>query len=74
MPLPAAIAAAARAAVDPALPARALQDSLRQAIADRLGYAAWDVDHVGWVVDLLYPDRERFFDPTLDAVLAWCLV
>ena len=35
---------------------------------------AWDVDHAGWVVDLLSPDRQRFFGRTLEEALAWCLV
>ena len=73
--LPADLAAAvARAGVDPTLPPRALQDALKGAIADRGGYAAWDVDHAGWVVGLLRPEREAFRGPTLEAALAWCLV
>ena len=73
-------AAVARAGVDPTPEpdgpsgSRALQDALRGAIADRRGYVAWDVDHAGWVVDLLRPDRERFHGRTLEEALAWCLV
>jgi|GEM_PF-6333699 len=75
MTLPSDLAGAvARAGVDPTRPSRALQDALRGAIADRGGYVAWDVDHAGWVVELLRPDRETFGGPTLEAALAWCLV
>ena len=66
--------AVARAGVDPTAPPRALQDALKGAIADRGGYVAWDVDEVGWRVDLLRPEREAFRGPTLEAALAWCLV
>ena len=73
--LPADLATAvARAGVDPTAGPRQLQDALRRAIADRRGYVDWDVDHAGWVVDLLSPDRERFHGRTLEEALAWCLV
>ncbi|CAA9548107.1 MAG: hypothetical protein AVDCRST_MAG19-552 [uncultured Thermomicrobiales bacterium] len=73
--VPADLAAAiARAGVDPTAEPRPLQDALRSAIADRRGYLAWDVDHAGWVVQLLSPDRERFHGRTLEEALAWCLV
>ena len=75
MALPADLACAvAHAGVDPTAEPRALQDALRRAIADRRGYVAWDVDEVGWVVDLLSPERERFHGRTLEEALAWCLV
>ena len=64
----------ARAGVDPTLTDRALEDALRHAIADRRGYVAWDVDEVGWRVELLRPERENFGGPTLATALAWCLV
>lgn len=61
MRLPADLAAAvARAGVDPTAAPRARQDALKAAIADRGGYVAWDVDAIGWRVDLLRPDREAF--------------
>ncbi len=73
--LPADLAAAgARVGVDPTAEPRALQDALKAAIADRRGYVDCDVDHAGWVVDLLSPDRERFHGRTLEEALAWCLV
>ena len=34
----------------------------------------WDVDHAGWRVELLAPEREAFFGRTLEEALAWCLV
>lgn len=64
----------ARAGVDPTLRDRALEDALRHAIADRRGYVAWEVDEVGWRVDLLRPEIETFGGQTLAAALAWCLV
>lgn len=67
-------AAVARAGVDPTAEPRALQDALRGAIADRRGYLEWDVDRLGWRVDLLAPDRETFRGGTLEEALAWCLV
>lgn len=67
-------AAVARAGVDPTAETRPLQDALWTAIADRRGYLEWDVDHAGWVVELLSPDRERFHGRTLEEALAWCLV
>ena len=67
-------AAIARAGVDPTAEPRALRDALKAAIADRRGYAAWDVDEIGWRVDLLRPDRESFRGATLEEALAWCLV
>jgi len=73
--IPADLAATiARAGVDPTAEPRPLQDALKSAIADRRGYAAWDVDHAGWVVELLAPERERFHGRTLEEALAWCLV
>ena len=75
MPLPADFAAAAaRAGVDPTAEPRSLQDALKAAIADRSGYVDWDVDAIGWRVDLLSPDRESFCAGTPEAVPAWCLV
>ena len=67
-------AAIARAGVDPTAAPRALQDALKAAIADRRGYVAWDVDHAGWVVELLRPERQTFRGRTLAEALAWCLV
>ena len=73
--LPADLAAAvARAGVDPTAAPRVPQDALRAAVADWRGYVAWDVDHPGWVVDLLRPERERFFGRAPEEALAWCLV
>ncbi len=72
MTLAADLAAAARAGIYPA--ARALEDALRGAIADRGGYVTWDVDAAGWAVEPLRPEREDFRGPTLEASLAWCLV
>ncbi|MDP9364977.1 MAG: hypothetical protein M3Q10_12260, partial [Chloroflexota bacterium] len=66
--------AIARAGVDPTAEPRPLLDALRSAIAVRRGYLAWDADEVGWVVDLLSPDRERFRSRTLEEALAWRLV
>ena len=75
MSLPADLAAAiARAGVDPTVEPRALRHALKAAIADPRGYVAWDVDHIGWRVDLLRPDRESFRGATLEEALAWCLV
>jgi len=62
------------AGVDATLSDRALADALGGAIADRRGYIAWDVDQVGWRVELLHPERESFGAQTLAAALAWCLV
>ena len=67
-------AAVARAGVDPTAEPRPLQDALKRAIADRRGYVDWDVDHAGWVVELLRPERETFHGRTLEEALAWCLV
>ena len=53
---------------------RGAQAALRAATADRRGALRWDVDHAGWVVGLLSPDRERFRGRTLEEALAWCLV
>ena len=50
------------------------QDAIRSAIADRRGYAHWDVDDIGWVVELLSPERQDFHGGTLEEALAWCLV
>ncbi len=75
MILPADLSAAiTRAGVDPTCQPRALRDALKRAIADRRGYATWDVDQVGWRVDLLSPEEECFHSGTLDEALAWCLV
>jgi hypothetical protein len=75
MMLPADLAATiARAGVDPTLSDRALVDALRGAIADRRSYVAWDVDEVGWRVELLQPERECFDGQTLATALARCLV
>ncbi len=75
MMLPPDLAATiAQAGVDPTLGDRALVDALRGANADRRGYVSWDVDQVGWRVELLHPERESFGGPTLGAALAWCLV
>jgi len=49
--------AVAQAGVDPTLEGRALQDSLRRAIATRRGYCSWTVDHAGWVVTLHSPEE-----------------
>jgi hypothetical protein len=67
-------AAIAQAGVDPKLEGRALQDSLRGAIATRRGYCSWDVDHASWVVTLHSPDEQDFYGKTLEDALAWCLV
>lgn len=67
-------AAVTRAGVNPAADSRPLAGALRSAIADRGGYVSWDVDEVGWVVELLRPDRERFTGRTLEEAFAWCLV
>jgi len=73
--LPADLSAAvARAGVDPTAEPRALRDALKGTIADRRGYVAWDIDSVGWRVDLLAPERETFHGGTLEEALAWCLV
>jgi hypothetical protein len=75
MILPADLAAAvARAGVDPTAEPRPLQDALKRAIGERRGYVVWDVDRIGWRVDLLSPDRESFRGGTLEEALAWCLV
>jgi hypothetical protein len=66
--------AVAQAGVDPTLDGRALQDALRRAIATRRGYCDWTVDHAGWVVTLLSPERQDFSGRTLEEALAWCLV
>jgi hypothetical protein len=45
------------------------------AISDRPGYIGeWWVDHSGWCVLLLSPEREEFRGLTLKIALAWCLV
>ena len=75
MALPRDLAAAvARAGVDPTAAPRALQDAPKATVTDRRGYVAWDVDHAGWRVDLLLPQRERFRGGTPEEALAWCLV
>ena len=53
---------------------RALWDALRTAIADRRGYFELDVDRAGWRVDLLAPERERFWGGTLEEAPTWRLV
>ena len=65
---------AARGAVPTRPSPRALQNAPKAAIADRRGYVAWDVDHAGWVVELLRPERQTFHGGTLEEALAWCLV
>ena len=50
----------ARIGISPALEGRLLQDAILSAIADRQGYVAWDVDHMGWRVDLLSPEPQDF--------------
>ncbi len=73
--LPADLSAAvARAGVDPTAEPCPLQDALKAAIADRRGDVAWDIDELGWHVDLLRPDRESFRGARLEEALAWCLV
>lgn len=67
-------ATVAHAGVNLIAEARALQEALKAAIAERRGSAGWDVDEIGWRVDLLSPDRERFHGGTLAEALAWCLV
>jgi hypothetical protein len=75
MMLPTDLAATvARAGVDATLSDRSLVDALRSAIADRRGYVAWDVDEVGWRVELLHPERETFGGQTVAAAPAWYLV
>lgn len=66
--------AVARVGVDATLAPRPEQDALKRAIADRHGYVVWDVDHAGWVVDLLSPDHERFHGRTLEEALVWLMV
>ncbi len=53
---------------------RALQDAILGAIADRRGYVTWDIDDLGWRVDLHFPDRQNFHARTLELALAWALV
>lgn len=67
-------AAVARAGVNPLAEPRVLQDALKTAIAERGGYLVWDVDKIGWRVDLLSPEREVFRGGRLEEALAWCLV
>jgi hypothetical protein len=62
------------AGVDPTLKGRALQDTLRRAIATRRGSCSWDVDHTSWVVTLHPPEEHDFFGKTLEEALTWCLV
>lgn len=64
----------ARAGVDLTAEPRALRDALKGAIADRRGHVSWDVDQIGWRVDLLAPEQESFHGGTLEEALAWCLV
>ena len=73
--LPADLASAvARAGVDPTAEPKALTNALKGAIADRGGYVCFDVDAIGWRVDLLAPEPETFRGRTLAEALAWCLV
>lgn len=51
-----------------------LQDALQRTIGGQCGYVVWDVDRIGWRVDLLVPDRESFHAGNLKEALAWCLV
>ncbi len=75
MSLPADLAAAvARAGVDPTADAKALTSALRGAIADRGGYLRFDVDAIGWRVDLLSPEHETFRGRTLAEALALALI
>ena len=67
-------AAVARAGVDPTAEAKALTSALKRAIADRGGYVCFDVDALGWRVDLLAPEPETFRGRTLAEALAWCLI
>lgn len=60
--------------IDPTLDDRALQTAILGAISDRRGYVAWDIDHMGWRVDMLSPERQDFHGRTLELALAWCLV
>jgi hypothetical protein len=66
--------AIAHAGVDPTWEARALQDTLRSAIATRRGYCSWDVNHARWVVALRSPEEQQFLGRTLEEALARCLV
>jgi hypothetical protein len=66
--------AIAKAGVDPSLEGRALQNALIGAIADRRGYVDWTVDHAGWVVMLLFPQRQAFYGRKLSEGIARCLV
>jgi hypothetical protein len=59
---------------DPTLEGRELQDVLRRSTAARRGSCDWTVDHAGWVVLLLSPERHDFYGRTLEEALAWCLV
>lgn len=67
-------AAVARTGVDPTAEPKPLIAALRSAIADRRGYVCFDVDALGWRVDLLSPHAEAFRGRTLAEALAWCLV
>ena len=64
----------ARIGIGPELEGRPLQDAILSAIADRHGYVSWDVDHMGWRVDLLSPEQQDFHGRTLELGLAWCLI
>ncbi len=64
----------ARAGGVPNFESRTLQDTLRRAIATRLGYCPWDVDHAGWVVALHSPEEHEFYGRILEQALAWTLV
>jgi hypothetical protein len=73
--LPADLACAvARAGVDPTAESKMLTSALKRAIADRGGYLCFDVDAIGWRVDLLAPQQEKFRGRSLAEALAWALV
>ena len=70
-PLPADLAAVvARLGADPTSEPRALVAARRPAIADRRGYLSFDVDEIGWRLDLLSPEAETVRGRTLADALA----
>ena len=75
MSLPADLACArARAGVDPAAEPTALTSALKGAIIDRGGYLCFDVDAIGWRLDLPAPEAATIRGRTLPEASAWCLV
>lgn len=64
----------ARIGISPDLDGRPLQDAILAAIGERRGYVTWDVDHMGWRVDLHSPEQQDFHGRTLELALAWCLI